>query len=72
MQLVEIITEEVTDPQIAARIADRIKGLITTRTIAGALTGEDPAENIVIPSVAKAREMTPELQALMDGGVGNE
>lgn len=73
MQLVEIITEEVTDPQIAARIADRIKGLITTRTIAGALTGEDPnALSVTVPQVAKARVMTPELQALMDGGVGNE
>jgi len=68
VRIIEIINDEVDDPQIAANIADRFKGLMTARTIAGELV--TPTVNQ--PEVAPARVITPELQAIMDKGAGYE
>lgn len=66
VRIIEIINDEVDDPQTAARIADKFKGLMQARTIAGELV----QEQIVQPEIANARVITPELQKIMDKGEG--
>jgi hypothetical protein len=67
VRIIEIIVDEVDDPNTAARISDRLKGLVMGNQIAGILPVEDA---IVTPEIAAPREMTPEAQALMAKGVG--
>lgn len=67
VRMVEIIIDEVDDQDTAARIADRIKGLVIGNQVAHALTG--PTE-VIVPEIAQGREMTPEIQALMNKGAG--
>ena len=67
VRMVEIIIDEVDDADTAARIADRIKGLVIGNQVAHALTG--PTE-VIVPEIAQGREMTPEIQALMNKGAG--
>ena len=68
VNIVEIITEEVHDPETALRISERMKSLITSRQIAGELI--EPG-SVTKPEIAQARHLTPELQALMAKGGGN-
>lgn len=68
VRIIEIIVDEVHDPEAVQRIADRLKGLITGTQVAHALT--NPSDAIEIPTVAKPRELTPEVQQLMQRGVG--
>jgi hypothetical protein len=68
VRIIEIINDEVDDPNTAARIADKFKGLMQARTIAGELV----QEQIHQPEIATARVITPELQAIMDKGAGYE
>lgn len=65
--IITIIVDEVDDGPLAVRIAERLKKLITVQQISGELLGEAP---ITIPEVVPARELTPEIRALMDTGVG--
>lgn len=67
IRIIEIIVEEVDDPNVAARISDRLRGLVMGQQVAGVLS---VADEIVQPEIAKARQITPEVQALMDKGVG--
>ena len=66
IRIVEIIIEEVDDPAVASRISDRLKGLVVGNVVAGVIEGPE----IVQPTVAKAREQTPEVQQLMKLGLG--
>lgn len=67
VKIVEIITEEVHDRETAFRISERLKGLVAGAQVAGIVSA--PTE-IVKPEIATAREITPEVKALMDKGVG--
>lgn len=71
VSIVEIIVDEVDDPQVAARISDRLKGLITGNQLAGVLPTNEP-DVIVQPEIAQNRVITPELQGLMERGLGYE
>lgn len=68
-RILEIIQDEVDDPQAKIRIGERFKDLIAKATVADLLIGDEPIET---PRVAKSREMTPELQDLMNKGEGYE
>lgn len=67
IRIMEIITDEVHDPQVAEAISERLRALITMNGIANQLV--EP-EVIVQPQIAKARELTPQLQELMEHGAG--
>ncbi len=56
VRILEIINDEVDDPQTAANIADRFKELMVARTIAGELVSNE----IIQPQIATAREITPD------------
>ena len=66
MRVVEIIIDEVEDQPTAMRIAERLQGLVTGAQIAGVMAS--PA--VVIPEIAQPREITPEVKAMMDQGLG--
>lgn len=68
--ILEIIQDEVDDPAAKIRIGERFKDLISKATVADMLAGDD--DEIVVPQVAKARVLTPELQNLLDKGEGYE
>lgn len=68
--VLEIIQDEVDDPQAKIRIGERFKDLIAKATLTDMLVGD--SDEIIIPQVAKARELTPELQDLLDKGEGYE
>lgn len=67
VKVVEIISDEVDDPAIAARIADRFKTIMTARNIVGGLIAGE-AEGITQPEIAAPRQMTPELIKLQNAG----
>ena len=67
-RIIEIIVDEVEDQITVARIANRLKGLIAGTQVASALI--NPSDEITIPTIAPPREITPEVKALMDKGVG--
>lgn len=64
VRIIEIIVDEVDDPATASRISERLKGLVMGNQVAQALTS--PA----LPTVAPVREVSPEIQTLMNKGVG--
>ena len=66
MRIIEIIIDEVHDPNVAAIISDRLKGLITGAQVAGVIA---PPE-VIVPEIAQPREVTPEVRHLMDQGLG--
>jgi hypothetical protein len=68
VRIIEIINDEVDDPQVKMIIADRFKELMVARTIAGELVKPE----IIVPEIAAARVITPELQDLMNKGEGYE
>lgn len=63
VRIIEIIIDEVDDPQTALRISDRLKGLVTGAQVAGILPSIETPEVVT-------REVTPEIQELMNRGVG--
>jgi hypothetical protein len=65
VRIVEIIVEEVEDPNTAARISERLKGLVMGHQLASAAV-----EVPVVPEIAPAREMTPLTKQMMERGVG--
>lgn len=69
MRIIEIIIDEVDDPNQASRISDRLKGLVTGAQVAGMLSSP-PVEMPKVPETAQGRVITPEVKALMDQGVG--
>lgn len=66
VRIIEIINDEVDDPSTAARIADKFKGLMQARTIAGELVQQE----VVVPEIAAPRVITEDLQKIMDSGEG--
>ena len=66
VRIIEIINDEVTDPDTAARIAGKLKGLVMGNQVAGVL----PNPEVVVPETAEGREITPEVRKLMDKGLG--
>ena len=64
-RVIEIIIDEVDDPQIAARIGDKLRGLMGAQTIAGQLVREE--EPIVVPEIMPPAELTATLQKRLDG-----
>lgn len=69
-RLIEIISDEVHDPQVAGIISDRIQGLISANVVAGQLVASTQQE-IIVPEVMPNRALTPRLQALMEKGEGS-
>lgn len=67
VRIIEIIVDEVDDFAVATRINERLKGLVMGNQIAGTLAVPDAP---VVPEIAPARELTPEVEALMKKGVG--
>lgn len=67
IRIIEIILDEVDDPAVAVRISERLKSLATGAQVAGVLSTPDP---VVVPEIAAARTITPEVQDLMNKGVG--
>ncbi len=75
VNIIEIINDEVDDPSVSARIADKFKSLMTARTIAGELVESTIGLDGTMlhqPTIAPARVMTPELEHLMERGEGYE
>lgn len=68
-RVVEIIIDEVEDQSTALRIAERIQGLVIGAQVAGTMAMPVKPE-VVTPEIATAREMTPEVRAMMDKGLG--
>ncbi len=66
-RILEIILEEVKDPQVAARISDKLMGLGTANNLATNMLEQPP---IKVPEVMPARELSPELKEMMDNGIG--
>lgn len=59
--ILEIISDEIEDPQVGARIADKFRTLIGARNLASDLTA-----TIIQPEIQGMRELSPRLQELMD------
>lgn len=68
-RVVEIIIDEVEDQPTAMRIAERIQGLVIGGQVAGTIPLNQPAP-IEKPQIAVGRVITPEVQTMMDKGVG--
>jgi hypothetical protein len=68
MRVVEIIIDEVEDKPTAMRIAERIQGLVIAGQVSGMIAPKPP--ELVQPELAPSRVITPEVQDLMDKGVG--
>lgn len=54
-KIIEIVNEEVSNPQEMLAIANRLKALITARNVAGALVSEE--DPIVVPEIAPIRQV---------------
>lgn len=65
-RVVEIIIDEVEDQPTAMRIAERLQGLVIGARVAGTME----AAAIPKPEIATPREITPEVQSMMDKGLG--
>ena len=68
VKLLEIITEEVSDHQAAARISDRIKQTLYNQSIVNAVTSDKPDE-IVMPTIAPNRELPAHMMKLVEKNV---
>lgn len=62
-RILEIINDEIDDPAIGARIADKFRTLIGANNMARDLTASVQADK---PEIAGMRELTPRLRELMD------
>lgn len=69
IRLIEILEDEIDDNALAARIGERIRGLVSANQTANALM-ELPTHEVVVPEVATPREITPEIQDMMNKGLG--
>lgn len=70
VSILEIIQDEVDNPETALRISERFKSLINAYSMAGQML--EAQATIVTPEVAATRTLTPNLQKLVDGGEGYE
>lgn len=70
--IIEIIVEEVDDPILGARISDRLGKLIQARSAATQLVNGMTPERVIVPEIMPDREITPEIEALMNAGVGSD
>lgn len=66
VRIIEIVVDEVDNPNTAARISDRLKGLVMGNQVAGILANEP----ISVPEIAEARHLNPEQLAAVSRGVG--
>lgn len=71
MQIIEIIVEEVNDPETGARIGDRIRTLTQSRNLANELV-QAHVEPIIQPEIQPSRVLTDEIKELMHHGVGSD
>lgn len=71
LRIVEIIADEVSNPQEAAAIADRIKSLGSAYQVANSFGGSNDEDTIVVPEVAAKPVLSPALQALNKSGAGH-
>jgi hypothetical protein len=69
-QLLEVIDEEVDDPETLRRLSIRIKGLIAKRNTTNALLGIDE-DVIVVPEVVKGRDFKELVSDTGDAGPVN-
>jgi len=67
-QIILVVTDEVTDPQMVVRITERLKKLGTAHHVAGNVL--ESGEEIIVPQIAENRELTPELQLMLAQGKG--
>lgn len=67
VRIIEIVIDEVEDQATAQRIANRLKGLVAGHQVANSLNNPEPIE---APQIAAPRIVTPEVQELMNRGVG--
>lgn len=65
VRIIEIVVDEVDDPNTAARIADKLKGLVMGNQVAGLI--ETP---ITQPEIAEARHLTLAQNAAVNRGIG--
>lgn len=65
VRIIEIIVDEVDDPNVAGRIADRLKGLVMGHQVAAAAV-----EPIIQPEIAEARVLSAKGQTMLAKGVG--
>ena len=68
-KMLEVIVEE-ADPETAFRIGERFKTIMASQNIAQQLL-EDSENEIIVPPTAPSRELTPEVQELMERTGGN-
>ena len=68
IRIVEILSEEIDDPALAARISDRLKNLVTGAQVAGVIPL--PEQAVRTPEIATPRELTPQVQQMMQEGMG--
>lgn len=66
IRILEIVQDEVDDPNTIIKISERLKALGNASTIAGELV----APQVVEPEIAQAQVLTPELKQLMESGEG--
>jgi hypothetical protein len=71
IRILEVIDDEVDDPDTAIRIAERFKGLISMQHMANTLIPEPDVASIAQPEIAQARPLSPRLLALMEKGAGS-
>lgn len=75
IEMIEIIAEEVDDPAIAARIADRFKTMMTARHIVDSVMAPPvgPTDSVIkIPTVAKTRSPSAEMEKVLNSGVQDQ
>jgi hypothetical protein len=67
-RVVEIVIDEVDDQATKMRIAERLQSLVVAGQVTGQLPMAEP--EIVKPELAAPRELTAEVRAMMDKGLG--
>lgn len=70
VNILEIIQDEVDDPETIIRISERFKAMMQVQSVARQLL--DNAEPIAVPEIAQNRELNPKLKELMNKGEGYE
>jgi len=70
VKILEIIQDEVNDPDASLRISERFKAMINAQSMAGQMLGEQ--SQLEKPTIAANRELTPRLKELMQKGEGYE
>lgn len=67
VRIVEIITDEVDDPETVLRIGDKLQTLMSGHMLAQSAV---PESDVTMPEVKQARTYTPKLKELLESGEG--